>query len=162
MQKRRLGTRGPDVSAVGLGCMGTTSSYGPAPDRQQMILLLRSALELGTTFFDTAETYGPFVNEELVGEARAMRVWETVTGRLGDIHQGTLGSMGYAVDFSPDGELIAVPGYTGPFGSGIPETLIYRCELCTGLRGLLALARERVTRELKPEEEERFLHTLGP
>jgi len=71
MQKRRLGTRGPEVSEVGLGCMGTTSSYGPAPDRQQMILFLRSAVELGATFFDTAEAYGPFVNEELVGEALA-------------------------------------------------------------------------------------------
>ena len=71
MQKRRLGSRGPEVSEIGLGCMGTTSSYGPAPDRQQMILFLRSAVELGTTFFDTAEAYGPFVNEELVGEALA-------------------------------------------------------------------------------------------
>jgi aryl-alcohol dehydrogenase-like predicted oxidoreductase len=71
MQERRLGTRGPVVSAVGLGCMGTTSSYGPAPDRQQMISLLRQAVELGVTFFDTAEAYGPFVNEELVGEALA-------------------------------------------------------------------------------------------
>ena len=71
MQKRRLGTRGPEVSAVGLGCMGTTSSYGPAPDREQMISLLRQAVELGVTFFDTAEAYGPFVNEELVGEALA-------------------------------------------------------------------------------------------
>jgi len=71
MQKRRLGTRGPEVSAVGFGCMGTTSSYGPAPVRQQMISLLRSAVELGATFFDTAEAYGPFVNEELVGEALA-------------------------------------------------------------------------------------------
>lgn len=71
MQKRRLGTLGPEVSAVGFGCMGTTSSYGPAPDRQRMISLLRSAVELGVTFFDTAEAYGPFVNEELVGEALA-------------------------------------------------------------------------------------------
>jgi aryl-alcohol dehydrogenase-like predicted oxidoreductase len=71
MQKRRLGTRGPEVSAVGLGCMGTTSSYGPTPDRQEMIALLRQAVELGVTFFDTAEAYGPFVNEELVGEALA-------------------------------------------------------------------------------------------
>ena len=71
MHKRRLGTRGPEVSAVGLGCMGTTSSYGPAPDRQEMIALLRHAVELGVTFFDTAEAYGPFVNEELVGEALA-------------------------------------------------------------------------------------------
>jgi aryl-alcohol dehydrogenase-like predicted oxidoreductase len=71
MQKRRLGTRGPEVSAVGLGCMGTTSSYGTAPDRGEMVSLLRSAVELGATFFDTAEAYGPFVNEELVGEALA-------------------------------------------------------------------------------------------
>ena len=71
MQKRRLGTRGPEVSAIGLGCMGTTSSYGPTPDRQEMISLLRQAVELGVTFFDTAEAYGPFVNEELVGEALA-------------------------------------------------------------------------------------------
>ena len=71
MQKRRLGTGGPEVSAVGLGCMGTTSSYGPTPDREQMISLLRQAVELGVTFFDTAEAYGPFVNEELVGEALA-------------------------------------------------------------------------------------------
>ena len=69
MQERRLGTRGQEVSAVGFGCMGTTSSYGPAPDRQEMISLLRQAVELGVTFFDTAEAYGPFVNEELVGEA---------------------------------------------------------------------------------------------
>ena len=71
MHKRRLGTRGPEVSAVGLGCMGTTSSYGPVPDRGEMITFLRSAVELGATFFDTAEAYGPFVNEELVGEALA-------------------------------------------------------------------------------------------
>jgi aryl-alcohol dehydrogenase-like predicted oxidoreductase len=69
MRTRKLGTRGPEVSAIGLGCMGTTSSYGPAPDRREMISLLRSAVELGVTFFDTAEAYGPFVNEELVGEA---------------------------------------------------------------------------------------------
>jgi len=71
MKSRKLGTRGPMVSSIGLGCMGTTSSYGPVPDRQGMISLLRSAVELGVTFFDTAEVYGPFVNEELVGEALA-------------------------------------------------------------------------------------------
>jgi aryl-alcohol dehydrogenase-like predicted oxidoreductase len=71
MQKRTLGTRGPQVSAIGLGCMGMTSSYGTAPDRREMITLLRAAVERGVTFFDTAEVYGPFVNEELVGEALA-------------------------------------------------------------------------------------------
>ena len=72
MQKRTLGTSGLEVSAIGLGCMGMSQSYGPPPgDRQQMISLLRSAVERGVTFFDTAEVYGPFVNEELVGEALA-------------------------------------------------------------------------------------------
>ncbi|HEV2952064.1 MAG TPA: aldo/keto reductase, partial [Actinomycetota bacterium] len=71
MQKRRLGTHGPEVSAIGLGCMGMTSSLGPPPDRPEMIRLLREAVELGETLFDTAEVYGPFVNEELVGEALA-------------------------------------------------------------------------------------------
>jgi aryl-alcohol dehydrogenase-like predicted oxidoreductase len=71
MQKRRLGTRGPEVSAIGLGCMGMSFSCGPAPDREEMISLLRSAVERGVRFFDTAEVYGPFANEELVGEALA-------------------------------------------------------------------------------------------
>jgi aryl-alcohol dehydrogenase-like predicted oxidoreductase len=71
MQKRTLGTRGPQVSAIGLGCMGMSFALGPPPDRQEMIALLRSAVERGVTFFDTAEVYGPFANEELVGEALA-------------------------------------------------------------------------------------------
>jgi aryl-alcohol dehydrogenase-like predicted oxidoreductase len=71
MHKRRLGTHGPEVSAIGLGCMGMSFSYGPAPDRREMIALLRSAVELGVTLFDTAEVYGPFANEELIGEALA-------------------------------------------------------------------------------------------
>src|SRR5438874_477584 len=69
MQKRTLGNRNLEVSAIGLGCMGMSFSYGPAPDKQEMISLLRSAAERGVTFFDTAEVYGPFTNEELVGEA---------------------------------------------------------------------------------------------
>ena len=71
MKKRKLGNSGLEVSAVGLGCMGMSSSYGPPADRQEMISLLRSAVDRGVTFFDTAEAYGPFVNEELVGEALA-------------------------------------------------------------------------------------------
>ena len=71
MKKRKLGKSGLEVSAIGLGCMGMTFSYGPAPDRQEMIKLLRAAVERGVTFFDTAEVYGPFNNEELVGEALA-------------------------------------------------------------------------------------------
>ena len=71
MEKRKLGNSNLEVSALGLGCMGMTSSYGQAPDRQEMISLLRAAVERGVTFFDTAEVYGPFTNEELVGDALA-------------------------------------------------------------------------------------------
>lgn len=71
MQKRKLGNSGLDVSALGLGCMGMSSAYGPAADKQEMIALIRTAVERGVAFFDTAEAYGPFVNEELVGEALA-------------------------------------------------------------------------------------------
>ena len=71
MQKRKLGKSGLEVSAIGLGCMGMSFSYGPPKDKPEMISLIRSAVELGVTFFDTAEVYGPFTNEELVGEALA-------------------------------------------------------------------------------------------
>jgi len=71
MKKRNLGNSGLEVSALGLGCMGMSYGYGPAGDRQEMIALLRKAVERGVTFFDTAEVYGPFKNEELVGEALA-------------------------------------------------------------------------------------------
>jgi aryl-alcohol dehydrogenase-like predicted oxidoreductase len=71
MQKRKLGRSGLEVSALGLGCMGMSFSYGPPKDKQEMTSLLHAAVELGVTFFDTAEVYGPFTNEELVGEALA-------------------------------------------------------------------------------------------
>src|SRR5436309_11579799 len=71
MQKRKLGRSSLEVSAVGLGCMGMSFGYGPAADKKEMISLIRSAVEQGVTFFDTAEVYGPFTNEELVGEALA-------------------------------------------------------------------------------------------
>src|ERR1043166_3352490 len=71
MQRRKLGTSDLEVSALGLGCMGMSYGYGPPGDRQEMISLIRSAVERGITFFDTAEAYGPFTNEELVGEALA-------------------------------------------------------------------------------------------
>ena len=71
MQKRKLGSSNLEVSALGLGCMSMSSGYGPAGDRQEMIALIRGAVERGITFFDTAEVYGPYVNEELVGEALA-------------------------------------------------------------------------------------------
>src|SRR4051794_34731414 len=71
MQKRRLGRSDLEVSAVGLGCMGLSFGYGPSVDKQEGIALIRAAVERGVTFFDTAEVYGPFTNEELVGEALA-------------------------------------------------------------------------------------------
>jgi len=71
MQKRRLGKSNLEVSAIGLGCMGMSFGYGPAADKKEMIALIRTAVERGVTFFDTAEVYGPFTNEELVGEALA-------------------------------------------------------------------------------------------
>src|SRR5256884_9767301 len=71
MKKRKLGKSRLEVSAIGLGCMGMSFGYGPPKDKQEMISLLRKAVELGVTFFDTAEVYGPFTNEELVGEALA-------------------------------------------------------------------------------------------
>src|ERR1700680_4905701 len=71
MQKRRLGNSHLEVSALGLGCMGLGSGYGPAADKQEAISLIRTAVERGITFFDTAEAYGPFTNEELLGEALA-------------------------------------------------------------------------------------------
>src|SRR3989454_11085586 len=71
MQKRKLGKSNLEVSTIGLGCMGMSFGYGPPKDKQEMISLIRKAVELGVTFFDTAEVYGPFANEELVGEALA-------------------------------------------------------------------------------------------
>lgn len=71
MQKRLLGKSGLEVSALGLGCMGLSFGYGPATEKQEAIDLIRAAFEKGVTFFDTAEVYGPFTNEELLGEALA-------------------------------------------------------------------------------------------
>src|SRR3974390_1700271 len=71
MQKRILGNSGLEVSALGLGCMGMSFSYGPPKDKQEMTALIGAAVDRGITFFDTAEVYGPFLNEELVGEALA-------------------------------------------------------------------------------------------
>src|SRR3974390_548546 len=69
MQRRQLGKSGLQVSALGFGCMGLSYGYGPAADKREAINLIRAAVERGVTFFDTAEAYGPFTNEELVGEA---------------------------------------------------------------------------------------------
>jgi len=93
MQKRKLGKSNLEVSAIGLGCMGLSFGYGPATERQQAIALIRRAFELGVTFFDTAEAYGPFLNEEVVGEAvepfRKNVVIATKFGfQDGDSHKG--------------------------------------------------------------------------
>src|SRR5580765_6985340 len=71
IQKRKLGKSNLEVSAIGMGCMGMSFGFGPAMDKKEGIALIRSAVERGVTFFDTAEVYGPFTNEELVGEALA-------------------------------------------------------------------------------------------
>ena len=71
MKKRNLGKSNLETSAIGLGCMGLSFGYGPAVDKQQGLSLIRAAVERGVTFFDTAEVYGPYTNEELVGEALA-------------------------------------------------------------------------------------------
>jgi aryl-alcohol dehydrogenase-like predicted oxidoreductase len=79
MRTRGLGAGALEVSAIGLGCMGMSQSYGPPPgDKSAMISLIRSAVDRGVTFFDTAEVYGPFANEELVGEALAPRRGQVV------------------------------------------------------------------------------------
>ena len=84
MKKRKLGNSGLEVSAIGLGCMGMSFGLGPAKDKQEMISLIRSAVEKGVTFFDTAEVYGPFTNEELVGEALApMREQVVIATKFG-------------------------------------------------------------------------------
>ena len=94
MQKRKLGNL--EVSALGLGCMGMSYGYGPAPDKQEMISLIRSAVERGITFFDTAEVYGPFKNEELVGEA------------LAPIRDRVVIATKFGFKLSPSGEQIGV------------------------------------------------------
>jgi aryl-alcohol dehydrogenase-like predicted oxidoreductase len=95
MQKRRLGKSNLEVSAVGLGCMGMSFGYGPAGDKQDMISVIRSAVEQGVTFFDTAEVYGPFANEELVGEALAPFAGQVVIAtKFGfDCEAGTQGGL---------------------------------------------------------------------
>src|SRR5882762_7114485 len=91
MQKRKLGRSNLDVSALGLGCMGMSFGYGPPADKQQMIALIRAAFERGVTFFDTAEVYGPFTNEELVGEA------------LGPFRGQVVIATKFGFDIDPDG-----------------------------------------------------------
>src|ERR1700733_12274229 len=94
MQTRKLGKSNLEVSTIGLGCMGMSFSYGPPKDKKEMIALLHKAVERGVTFFDTAEVYGPYTNEDLVGEALApMRDQVTIATKFGfDIKNGGLNS----------------------------------------------------------------------
>jgi aryl-alcohol dehydrogenase-like predicted oxidoreductase len=103
MQTRKLGNSNLEVSALGLGCMGMSFSYKPFPEKKQSIALLHAAVERGVTFFDTAEVYGPFINEELVGEAlEPFRGQVVIATKFGfDINaDGTHGPKG--LDSSPD------------------------------------------------------------
>jgi aryl-alcohol dehydrogenase-like predicted oxidoreductase len=97
MQKRKLGSSNLEVSAIGLGCMGMSFSYGPPKDKPEMISVLRSAVERGVTFFDTAEVYGPFTNEELVGEA------------LAPVRERVVIATKFGFNLNPDGS----PGWVG-------------------------------------------------
>lgn len=97
MQKRKLGNSNLEVSAIGLGCMGMSFSYGPPKDKQEMTALLRAAVDRGVTFFDTAEVYGPFLNEELVGEA------------LAPFHKQVVIATKFGFKLNPDGS----PGWQG-------------------------------------------------
>jgi len=90
MNKRRLGKSGLEVSSIGLGCMGLSFGFGPATEKQQAITLIRTAFERGVTFFDTAEAYGPFKNEELVGEALAPFRDQVVIATKFGFHEGVL------------------------------------------------------------------------
>src|SRR3984885_15233990 len=95
MQKRRLGNGGLEVSAIGLGCMGLSSGYGPATDTQDAIKLIRAAVERGVTFFDTAEAYGPYKNEEVVGEALApFRSQVVIATKFGHAFGKVFGQLG--------------------------------------------------------------------
>ncbi len=96
MKKRRLGKNGPEVSALGLGCMGMSHGYGRPKDRREMISLLRSAVDRGITFFDTAEAYGPYANEELVGEG------------LAPVRDQVVIATKFGFRFGPDGKQIGV------------------------------------------------------
>ena len=102
MQKRKLGKSNLEVSAIGLGCMGMTSNLGPAMDRQEGIKLIRAAVDRGVTFFDTAEVYGPFINEELVGEALApVRNHVAIATKFGFKPDPSAGSRWSALDSRP-------------------------------------------------------------
>src|SRR5512137_2731706 len=104
MQRRELGNSGLEVSALGLGCMRMSHDENPIPDRQEMIVFLHAAVERGITFFDTAEVYGPFINEQLVGEAlEPFRGQVVIATKFGFKHDGDKGpSPGVGLDSRPE------------------------------------------------------------
>ncbi len=112
MQKRKLGNSNLEVSAMGLGCMGMSFSYGPPKDKKEMAALLATAVERGVTFFDTAEVYGPYTNEELVGEALApFRKGLVIATKFGFDLSGTDHRPGAAgLNSKPDHIKLAVEG----------------------------------------------------
>ena len=111
MQKRKLGKSGLEVSAIGLGCMGMSFGFGPAKDKQEMIPVIRAAVERGVTFFDTAEVYGPFTNEELVGEALApFRGQVAIATKFGWKPNAEDGGKWNALDSRPEHIKAAVEG----------------------------------------------------
>jgi aryl-alcohol dehydrogenase-like predicted oxidoreductase len=107
MHKRKLGKSGLEVSAIGLGCMGMSFAYGPPRDKTEMIALLRKAVELGVTFFDTAEVYGPFTNEELIGEALAP--WRKSAWTNSSSGEEVVLATKFGFKINPDG----TPGWQG-------------------------------------------------
>jgi hypothetical protein len=115
LPRRQLGKSGLEVCALGLGCMGMSFAYGPAPDRSEMIALIRSAVDRGVTFFDTAEAYGPYTNEELVGEALAKN---SKSGPAADHGSLTMRSNGYRG--VGDGALLT----TAPKGAANKESVL--------------------------------------
>src|SRR5213596_2415635 len=103
MKKRKLGKSGLEVSAIGLGCMGMSFGYGPPKNKQEMISVLHAAVERGVTFFDTAEVYGPFTNEELVGEGLApFRGKVVIATKFGFTIDPTAKTKGGGLDSHPD------------------------------------------------------------
>ncbi len=111
MQKRKLGKSGLEVSAIGLGCMGMSHSYAPFPDRKDMIALIRSAVERGVTFFDTAQVYGPFTNEDLVGEA------------LAPLREKVVIATKFGFKFGPNGEPMGVDSRPETIKSSVEGSL---------------------------------------
>src|SRR5438445_11002594 len=109
MKKRTLGNSGLHVSAMGYGCMGLTGSYGPVSDRQEAIAIIHAAIERGVTLFDTAEAYGPFTNEELVGEALAPHRERVVIATK------------FGFDIAPDGQPRPSQGAIGDFAPKLAE-----------------------------------------